>query len=274
MVQLGSVTASSGALSLNTGGTLVGSGFFFVGGDAQLGGGLQTGDGATILTQDASIIGSTALDGGRTLENDATLTWTTGTLTVGGGDPSQSTHSAAFSNVSGAVVDIEGDVAMTTAGSGFFANAGTVVKTGGLGDSVVSVAVNNAGTVDVSSGTLTFAGAMGGAGTFILDGTATLDLINGAGAGSTMQFALPGGTLETSVQSTFASTISGFAAGDEIDAAGIGFVSGTTSVGFSGGTLTVAEGGASAAFILTGSYTPGMFQLGSDGHGGTAITLT
>jgi hypothetical protein len=53
----------------------------------------------------------------------------------------------------------------------------------------------------------------------------------------------------------------------------VGFGTGTTAVGFSGGTLTVTEGAASASFVLAGSYAAGGFQIGTDAHGGTDITL-
>ena len=135
----------------------------------------------------------------------------------------------------------------------------------------VAVAVNNTGTVDVSSGTLAFGQAVSGAGTFVLDGTAVLDLVGGAASGSAMTFLHPGGTLETAALGTFGAVVSGFASGDEIDVAGVGFVSGTTTVGFSGGTLTVSGGGQSASFALAGSYAAGAFTIGSDGHGGTGV---
>ena len=107
----------------------------------------------------------------------------------------------------------------------------------------------------------------------MLDGTATLDLVGGAGSGSTMQFVYSGGTLETQALAGFGAVISGFASGDVIDAAGVGFVTGTTAVGFNAGTLTVSEGAASASFVLAGSYAAGGFQIGTDGHGGTDLTL-
>jgi hypothetical protein len=272
VVQLGTLTASAAEFSLSTGGTLAGSGFFFVGGNAQLGGGLETGAGATILTQDASIGSGAELDGGRTLQNDATLVWSGGTLTLGGGDTTLTTHGATLSNVAGAVLAIEGDGSVVSAGSGLLVNAGTIEKSGGLGVTTMSVAVNNTGTVDVSSGTLTLEQGVSGNGAFLLDGASTLDFVLGAGSGSTLNFLHPGGTLETQALGTFASAISGFVTRDEIDAASVGFMTGTTSVGFNAGTLTVREGTQSASFSLSGTYAAGLFQIASDGHGGTEVT--
>jgi hypothetical protein len=58
----------------------------------------------------------------------------------------------------------------------------------------------------------------------------------------------PGGTLEAEAIGSFASMISGFAAGDAIDAAAVDFSTGPTTVRFNAGTLTVSDGVHSAAF--------------------------
>jgi hypothetical protein len=105
----------------------------------------------------------------------------------------------------------------------------------------------------------------------LLAGTATLDFVSGVSGGGAMTFLAPGGTLETQAPGNFGALVSGFGVGDAIDAAGVGFVTGTTTVGFNSGTLTVSNASQSAAFALTGSYAQGGFQLGSDGHGGTAV---
>ena len=170
-----------------------------------------------------------------------------------------------------AVFDIETDGTISGPDGGRVFNGGTVLVDG-FGPTVIGTAMSNSGTVVVSAGTLTFAEPVSGSGAFVLDGTATLDLVGGAGSGSTMQFVYPGGTLETQALGGFGSVISGFASGDVIDAAGVGFVTGTTGVGFNAGTLTVTEGAASASFVLAGSYAAGAFQIGTDAHGGTEIT--
>ena len=133
------------------------------------------------------------------------------------------------------------------------------------------MAANNTGTIDVASSALTFGQAVSGAGTFVLNGDATLDFANVVGTGSTLQFLHSGGTLEAQTLGTFGATIAGFASGDTIDAASVGFVTGTTTVGFSNGTLTVSNATQSASFVLTGSYVASSFQVSADGHGGTAV---
>lgn len=272
MVQLGAVNASSGVLTLE-GGTLAGSGFFFVGGAAQLGAGLETGDGVTVLTTASDISSGAQLDGGRTLANFATLTWTGGTITLGGGDPNAGTHSATLNNEAGAVLSIEGGGTISSAGSGLVVNSGTVLASG-MESTTIAVAMENVGTVDVPSGQMTFGQAVSGAGTFLLGGGAALDFADAVGAGSMLQFLQPGGTLESQVLGSFGATILSFAAGDTIDAAGVGFFAGTVTVGFNAGTLTVANATQSAAFSLTGSFSPSGFQIASDGHGGTAVTYS
>ena len=176
-----------------------------------------------------------------------------------------------LNNVAGAVFDIETTGTISAPGTATMFNAGTILADG-LGQSMVNAGVDNTGTVIVSAGMLAFGHAVGGAGAFVLDGTATLDLVAGVGTGSTLQFVYPGGTLETPALGSFASVISGFAAGDVIDAAGVGFVTGTTAVGFVGGTLTVSDGAAQAGFTLAGTYDAGSFHvIGSDGHGGSDV---
>ena len=62
--------------------------------------------------------------------------------------------------------------------------------------------------------------------------------------------------------------------GDTIDAAAVGFITGTTAAQFTSGTLTVANTTQSAAFTLAGTYASNAFQVASDGHGGTAVVYT
>jgi hypothetical protein len=235
---------------------------------------VETGTGRTVLQGGGSISGSVAFDGGYSVENAGALTWSGGSIALGGGDPNTSTHVATLINDAGAVLAIETSGTINSAdfaGTGAISNAGTIVS-GGLGTTSVYANLFNNGVVEATAGTLVLEQGVGGTGTFLLDGAATLDFVNGAGSSNTMQFLQPGGTLETQALGTFASTISGFASGDVLDAASVRFVTGTTTVGFNGGTLTVTDGAQSAGFMLTGSYAANGFQIiGSDGHGGTEI---
>jgi len=242
-----------------------------VNGPALLGSGVLSGSGTTVLEDGGSIGGALQLDGGLTLQNSGTLDWTGGSIALGSGDAAAATQAGVLNNVAGGVFEIETNGTIGSPGSGEVFNAGTILAEG-FGTMAVAAGMSNTGTVIVSSGTLSFEQLVGGAGAFVLDGTATLDLVDGAASGGSMQFLYPGGTLETQALGSFASTISGFASGDVIDAASVGFVTGTTTVGFSGGTLTVSEGASSVAFSLSGSYAAdGFHSIGSDGHGGTEV---
>ena len=281
-----SLTLDSGSLLLGSnfpatanfaqsGGVLSGSGYFYVTGAAALSGGLETGSGRTVLQGSGSIRGPAAFDGGYSVENAGTLTWWGGSITLGGGDPNATTHAATLINDAGAVLEIETDATINSAGfsgNGAISNAGTVVS-GGFGTTAVYANLFNNGVVEATAGTLALEQGVGGTGTFLLDGSATLDFVNGAGSSNAMQFLQPGGTLEVDSSGQFGPTISGFAAGDVIDAGSVRFVAGTTTVGFNAGTLTVSEGTQSASFSLSGSFAANGFQIiGSDGHGGTEVS--
>jgi uncharacterized repeat protein (TIGR03803 family) len=268
---LGSLFVEANAMSVAGGGAVRSNGIVEVNGPAVLGSGVLSGTGTMVLEAGGSIGGALQLDGGLTLQNSGVLDWTGGSIALGSGDSAAAVQAGVLNNVAGAVFDIETNGTISAPGTATMFNAGTILADG-LGLSMVNAGVDNTGTVIVSAGTLAFGQAVGGAGAFMLDGTATLDLVAGAGAGSTMQFVYPGGTLETQALGSFASVISGFAAGDVIDAAGVGFVTGTTAVGFVGGTLTVSDGAAQAGFTLAGTYDAGSFHvIGSDGHGGTEV---
>ena len=264
-----------------TGGTIDGTGVLDVIGGATLAGGLQTGSGTTVLEGIATLSGSVRIDGGRTVENDQILTWTGGTLTLGGGDAGLSAHDGTLNNTADAVLRINADGSIITQGAGSIVNAGIILKQGGSATTTVSASLDNSGIVEVSSGTLAFAGAVSGDGTFILDGNAALGFTTGVGPNSSLQFLHGDEALETGATGWFGATITGFGTGDTIDVGSVIFGASDT-VGFvpdlagpaNSGTLTVSDGSNSAAFGLGGDYTTtGTFHLASDGHGGTAITF-
>ena len=255
-----------------TGGEVSGTGIFTVASAATLSGGLETGSGRSDLQAGGLINGSVEFDGGRSLENDGTLAWTGELITLGGGDSTTSNHSATLINTGLMEIETNGTInSAGFAGTGAVSNSGTILASG-FGTTEIYANVFNYGVVDVAEGTLALEQGVGGTGSFLLDGAATLDFVSGAATSNTMQFLHPGGTLEVDSAGQFGPTISGFAVGDVIDAAAVGFVTGTTTVGFSGGTLTVTDGAQSAAFSLSGTYVASNFHIiGSDGHAGTDI---
>jgi len=279
-----SLTVSAGTLLLGgdfpsaanfnqTGGEVSGTGILAVSSAAALSGGLETGTGRTDLQGGGAISGPVSFDGGRSLENDGTLTWTGGAITLGGGDGATSNHSATLINTG--VFEIETNGTLNGAGfpgTGTVSNSGTILANG-YGTTEVYANLFNNGVVDVGAGTLVLEQGVGGTGTFLLTGATTLDFVSGAGSSDTIQFVHPGGTLEVDSAGQFGPTIAGFAAGDVIDVRAVGFVTGTTTVGFNAGTMTVSEGPQSAGFSLSGTYAANGFQIiGSDGHGGTEVT--
>ena len=270
---LGGVFSGAGSFT-QTAGVLSGTGYFSVSGPAQLDGGLETGSGRTVLQSGGSIGGAVQFDGGRALENDGTLSWTGGTITLGGGDAATSNHTATLINTAGAVLDIDGNGTINSAGfagAGTISNAGTILADG-LGTTTVYANLFNDGVVDVTAGRLSLELGVGGTGTFLLDGAATtLAFVSGAGRSDTMQFLHSGGTLEVdSLGTSFGAQVSGFAAGDALDLTAIHSGTGT-GFNFSSGTLTVSDGTHVASLDLAGSYSNASFVLGTDESGGTLV---
>jgi hypothetical protein len=184
-----------------TGGTFAGPGtvtvtglFTWAGGT--LSGGSLTADGGLVISNP----GSAALND-FTLTNAGPATMTgTGALAVGNG--------SVWDNLPGATLGIQGDLGFRFTGPADFAfnNGGTVVKSAGAGEAVLGPEVNNAGTVQVLSGTLVvgrgtnsgaFLGAAGttlifasdGGGTAIFTPTSSISgdrvIFQGGGVGAT-----------------------------------------------------------------------------------------
>jgi len=160
-------------------------------------------------------------------------------------------------------------------GAGLLVSVGATLRFGTPGSVVgetfsIRGAMRNAGTVAVGAGTVTVADAGNSSGIFLLDGTATLDFVNGTGSGTSLSFVHPGGTLVVEAAGGLVATLTGLASGDLLDAAPVSFA--TASATFALGTLTVSDGQNAVAFRLSGSYAPAGFHLANDGAGGTSIT--
>jgi hypothetical protein len=116
--------------------------------------------------------------GVRNPEDWCSLVWTGGSIALGAGDSSPGAHAGTMVNASGALIDFEGDGSANGAGfsgSASIGNAGTIVKSGGLGGTTIYAAVSNTGTAEATSETLTVEQGVSGAATFLLDGDARLD---------------------------------------------------------------------------------------------------
>ncbi|AFY28282.1 Calx-beta domain-containing protein [Cyanobium gracile] len=159
--------ASTGAL-IQSGGTVAGTGDFTVSGGSAFSSGDHRGNGTTILQGPATISsGGLRLDGGRTLRNQNTLTWSAGQILFNNNINGTSIPgSGTINNIAGATFIASGNGATSIAASNFsagdngsdalFTNAGTFRKTGSNDTSTTTVDVtfNNTGTVDVDTGIL------------------------------------------------------------------------------------------------------------------------
>ncbi len=183
--------------------------------------------------------------------------------------------------------------AAPNAGAAVFTNTGTISMGGGVfqeltanglfpavpvvnaagaaiqGNGLIFAPIANAGTIEARGGTLLFAQPVLGSGTVLIDPGATLELTAGEPAGQTIKFAGSGGTLKIDQPSTYAGTMSGYAAGDVIDLPTLIL----TGVGINSGTLVASTATANYRF-LSSTPTGGEISAGHDAHGGAAITFT
>ena len=195
-----------------TGGTLSGTGDLPVDSGFTWSAGAMTGSGTTRVT-DPTLSGSSNknLSGGRILQTLGTTTWT-------GAGPLRVDTAAEIEN--GGTWDAQGNATLANLGSaGGFQNASGSVfqKSAGGGTTSVEVPFDNAGTVSVQSGTVSFSG-----------GSSTTGSFQGS-AGTTVQFA--GGVHTLAVGSSLAvPTV--VVSGSSLDVSGI-YVASTST--FSGG---------------------------------------
>ena len=147
-------------------------------------------------------------------------------------------------------------------------NTGTIESGGGT--LTLLGILTNSGTVSAAAGTLIVAQKALGAGTLDVGATSTLWLQAGAAATQAAHFLSTAGTLELSSPANFLGTIAGFGGSDVIDLASTA----ANTLTYANGILTVSEGSVAVAHLhIGGTYTTASFALGSDGHGGTAITF-
>lgn len=159
-----------GSALVVSGGTLTGGGDVTVDGMLTWTGGTLTGSGDTVANGGLVIDGSAPkLLDGRTLENVGSATWMgQGTLTGQNG--------AALVNRPGARFLAQSDATFDSPSSGAaFNNAGTFRKTGASGVTTFHAQFNNAGTVEVRAGTVSFTNGGSSSGAFQVAAGATLE---------------------------------------------------------------------------------------------------
>ena len=271
----GTLDAGTAALTVGSyeqsGGTLSGTGTLTVTGAASFSGGVggETGSGETVLHGASSIEQTISLDGGRELQNQATLTWSNGNIYLGYSFNAPIVGGGTLDNALGATFQIESDVGVFVGnGITLFSNEGLLTKSVTTGTTTIDATFDNTGTVNVETGTLdlaaggtdvgaTYEGAGTiefGAGTRTLDGTSSISQTNVIFSGGTT-------TLDGSTYDALSTTVSGGTA--DLSAAML------TSLGddlnISGGTLD-----AGTAALTVGSYE----QSGGTLSGTGTLTVT
>ncbi|MGI9169083.1 MAG: beta strand repeat-containing protein [Caulobacteraceae bacterium] len=152
------------------------------------------------------------------------------------------------------------------------ANAG-LIETTAFGRCDIRGAVNNTGSIETHTGTLTVVGAVTGGGTATIDG-GILDF--DSSFTENVAFTSKNGTLGLAQSQGYAGSVSGFSktGHSTFDLGDIAFVSAgeaTFSGTTTGGVLTVTDGTHTAHITLIGNYTGSTFVASSDGNGGTLV---
>jgi hypothetical protein len=233
----------SGALMLS-GGTLSGPGNLTINGKLTWSGGKMDGTGTTTAGGGITFTGDSTTEtlDTRKLNNPNVATWS------GHGNSLKLLNGSQFNNQAAGSFIVSNDEAMIAVHNNLtndplFTNAGTFVKTAGLGTSQILVPFNNTGKVNVSSGTLLLGGGGNDTGTFLVP------------SGSSLEFG--GNTLVNTSIGTSAAPLAGtliFGPGTTT-VAGSYNVSGTTTVDT--GTVSFSRDLSIPTLILTGGTLTG-----------------
>ena len=193
----------------------------------------------------------------------------TGKVTIG----DATTASASLSVAKGATWTINGAVGISHGSStaSSLKILGTLIKSGATGTSVINLATADNGLIEAGVGTLDFSNKLTGSGALKIDTGATLEVDSTAASTLTVTFNGSGATLALKKPTKFASTISGYAVGDTIDLLKIAATGASINAS---DQLVIVNGSKSVATLqLTGNYSGATFTIGSDGNGGTNVTL-
>ena len=241
-------------LSLSGAGSVAG----VIGGDGALnfaGGRESLLAGARLAITSWSIAGDTTVNVEENLHYEGIFSATSSTIAIFSGDTLSFTGAATFAG------------GVTVAGDGSLALAQATFN----GDNVIGAVTVDTGLIDVGSGNLEFKRAIDGKGILELGDGVVVEVDAAASATLTTDFAGAGATLALGAAKNFLSAISGFAAGDTIDL--IDTVA-TGAMLETGDKLVIVDGSkAIATLSLNGDYAGDTFNVSSDGHGGSDITL-
>jgi hypothetical protein len=194
-----------------------------------------------------------------------------GTVKQKGGDVTVGDGAAALLDNAGTydILDNSG-IDLGASGSSLITNSGLFEKTGGTGTSVVTSAIDNTGTIEVSSGTLDLQGSLTGAGKDKVSGASTLEFGSTVAKNQTIDFTdLPSGGLsaiDLIDPSGFSGQIEKFAAMDTVDVAGDWtYLNFSENSAATLGTLTLQNVTSHADLSLkfVGDYAPSDFNIAS-----------
>jgi VCBS repeat-containing protein len=175
-------------------GSLDGSGNFTMTGLFTWSGGEMRGTGTTTANGGISITTAAGKSLNRTLNNN-------GTCTCDYAGSSFSFYlSGIFNNQAGAIFNLPTDVTISSIG-GVFNNYGAFNRTTSSGTAAIGLEFNNSGTVNVQSGTLSFAGA------YVQTGAGSSIALNGGSLHISNPLSIPEGTLKGSGNITGSVTI-------------------------------------------------------------------
>ena len=228
-----------------------------------LGGTLNGAGTATVVN--ATVSGLT-VGGGMALAVSGAITQTGGVI-IGDGTGT----GASVSILSGAVWNLGGHGIALGASGGKLLDYGLLVQNAGTGVSKVTVGIVDKGVIEAAVATLDFTVAVTGTGLMKIDAGATLEVDAGAVSMLTTTFNGANATLALKSPTAFASTIGGLAVSDTIDLLGLA----ATGASVNGSDQLVIVNGSKtiATLQLSGAYAGAIFKVGSDGAGGTDVTL-
>jgi fibronectin-binding autotransporter adhesin len=211
--------------------------------------------GARLATTSWSLSGDTTVSVQANLRYTGIVSATSSTIVVFSGDTLSLTGAATFAG------------GVTVAGDGSLALAQATFN----GDNVIGAVTVDTGFIDVGSGNLEFKRAIDGKGILELGDGVVVEVDAAASATLTTDFAGAGATLALGAAKNFLSAISGFAAGDTIDLIDTVATGATLEAG---DKLVIVDGSKTIATLsLGGDYAGDTFNVSSDGHGGSDITL-
>jgi hypothetical protein len=296
----GAITVSAGTAAIDTGAKISAASLSLTGGTASLNESLTYKgaftDGAagtlTVATGDTLTLSGTArlaglidgagsvaaatatLDKGFVLGGTTALAITgtatqTGYITIG----DATTAAASLTIAKGATWTIAGafGIAEGAATTSSLKVGGTLVRSGATGVSAIKLSTTDNGLIEAATGTLDFAAALTGTGALKIDTGAVLEADGAVSKGLTTTFNGGTATLALKTPATFAATIAGFAPSDTIDLIKIAATGASINAK---DQLVIVNGATTVTKLqLTGTYSGATFTIGSDGHGGTDVTL-